>query len=302
MILVRLQGGLGNQMFQYAFGKMLAIKNGTELKVDLTLLQQKSDAGIMVVRNFDLDIFELNPIIANEDEITYFNGYPNASLLKRMFYKIEKTIKPRKLIIQYQHEFSETQLNITDNSCIVGRWQSEKYFRDVSKVIYNEFRIKKEYLLNTIFQKQIAESEVPVSVHVRREDVIEKNGQKIISPLVNGNLDVSYYKDAVRYIQSKFEQPKFFIFSENTQWCEENLDFIPNAVLIKPERSKKGMAEDLFMITQCKHHIISNSTFSWWGAWLSENQDKIVVAPKKWSYTTAEFEPPYIIPDTWVKI
>lgn len=302
MILCRLQGGLGNQMFQFAFGRMLALKNRTVLKIDTSLLQQNKGLVGAVVRDLDLDIFELEQQLATPHEISYFNGYPETALIRRLVYRIEKIIKPRNLIIQNNHDFNTKQLEIGDNSCIVGRWQSAKYFEAVSQDIKKNFSIKKQWLLNSPFQEQISKCSTAISLHVRREDVIIVNGEKKVSGLVNGNLPLQYYKNAVAYCLKKFENPSFFVFSENTEWCEKNLSFIDNALLIKPQRYKKGMAEDLFLITKCKHHIISNSTFSWWGAWLSENADKVVIAPHKWSFTSVEFEPPFILPDEWIKM
>ncbi|MGZ4042514.1 MAG: alpha-1,2-fucosyltransferase [Bacteroidia bacterium] len=303
MILVRVQGGLGNQMFQYAFGKMLSKKNHTVLKIDTSLLRENMNQKNVVVRNFDLDIFNVTKEFATDKEIVHFNGYPKGTLLQRTWFKIAKSVIPRNLLIQDKHIFNPAHLNAPDNTCIVGRWQSELYFKDALKDVLHDFEIKKEWLLNTVFKEQILKSKNPVSVHVRREDyVVDENNNVIRSGLVNGNLGIEYYKETVKYIQSKIEGPTFFVFSEDMEWCQANLGFIPNAIFVKTEKNKKGMAEDMYLIGLCKHHITSHSTFSWWGAYLSKHADKTVIAPKQWSNTSDEFTPPYIIPDNWITL
>jgi hypothetical protein len=303
MILTRVQGGLGNQLFQYAFGKMLALKNNTQLKIDTSLLTDNLKNENAVIRNFDLDIFETTINFASQSEISFYNGYPDGNILLRAFHKADKVFRKRNLLIQDKHLFNHEHLNATSNTCIVGRWQSEKYFEEKKEAIIADFKIKSSWLLNSTANETIANAAVPISIHVRREDYVkDKNGNVVRSGLVNGNLDVSYYLDAVNYFINLFPNAQFFVFSEDYNWCIQNLQFIPRAVFVKTEKNKKGMAEDLYLIGKCHHHITSHSTFSWWGAYLSSFDKKIIVAPKQWSFTTDDFTPPHIVPDSWVKI
>ncbi len=303
MILVRVQGGLGNQMFQYAFGKMLAKKNNTNLKIDTSLLIDAIQQKGAVIRNFDLDIFNITQEFATQKEITRFNGYPKGTLFERIYFKVSKLFSNANLLIQHQHTFNKQHLNVPNNTCIVGRWQSELYFKEAITEVVTDFEIKQSWLLNTEFTQHILANKNAVSVHVRREDyVVDENNNVVRSGLVNGNLGLDYYVEAIKYIQSKIETPTFFIFSEDMEWCQNNLQFITNAIYVKTEKTKKGMAEDLHLIGLCKHHITSHSTFSWWGAYLSKNNSKIVIAPKQWSNTSSEFAPPHIIPTNWITL
>lgn len=297
MIVVRLTGGLGNQMFQYAFGKMLAEKNNSKLKLDFTLLLERKPGEQFVYRDLDLDIFQFEPVFADPREIAFYNGYPSGSILQKAFFKISTIFRPRNLVIQQNHDFDYNHLNINDNSCIVGRWQSERYFLPIKEKILKDFKIKPEFLLNTEYESLIKNSENPVSVHVRRGDYISNEfyRNKI------GPLDESFYQKAYKKIISKVHNASFFIFSEDIEWCKKNLSYIKNAKFISPLKSKKGTATDMFLISLCRHHIISNSTFSWWGAYLSLHEDKVVIAPAKWA-KDKDFIPPYIHPSDWIII
>ena len=303
MILVRLQGGLGNQMFQYAFAKMLAVKNKTGVKIDLTLLENAKKDKFGIQRDFDLDIFSLTPDFASKTEAAYFNGYPDGNLLQKLIFKLSSVLNPRNLIVQSNHDFDEKQLSIVDNSCIVGRWQSEKYFFTINELVRKDFQLKEEFIPQTKVCEMIRNNPKAISLHVRRADYVLGESNKVVrNDLPYGNLEVDYYKKAIQRLLEQVDAPNFFIFSEDMDWAKKNLDFIPNKTFVESERSKIGMAHDLYLISQCKHHITSNSTFSWWGAYLSNSKDKIVIAPKQWSSTKEEYTPPYIIPENWIKV
>ncbi|MBL7901660.1 MAG: alpha-1,2-fucosyltransferase [Bacteroidia bacterium] len=298
MIVVRLMGGLGNQMFQYAFGKMLAIKNGTELKLDLSLLKGNSDIEHYVKRSFDLDIFDLKVEFATESEIAHFNGYTNASFLKKIYHKLNRVLKRRNLWIQNNHQFNRKHLKLSNNICIVGRWQSYKYFESVTNEIRRDFMVNSHFLTESIYTKLILTNNTKaVAVHVRRGDYVSN---PYYSRTI-GALNVDYYVKAYEYATKSIKGAIFYVFSEDIEWCQKHLDFIVNANFVLTDRSKKGMANDFNLITKCHNHIISNSTFSWWGAWLSENSKGMVIAPTRWAKESS-FVPPEIYPVHWIKI
>jgi len=155
MIVTRLQGGLGNQMFQYAFGKMLAKRNNTDLKIDTTFLEDEANSKNVIFRKYDLDIFKLIPNFATSAEIIHFNGNPSGNVLQRLLYSISKRISPRNLVIQHKHDFVKAHLELSDNTCIVGRWQSELYFKEIGEEISRDFERKESWLINSVFREQI---------------------------------------------------------------------------------------------------------------------------------------------------
>lgn len=297
MILVRLMGGLGNQMFQYAFGKMLAIKNSTDLQLDLSLLGKVNDGGKIIAREFDLDIFDIPFQFANQKEIESFNGYPDGSVLKRLWFKFSKLWSGKKLVLQENHHFLPNYLLLKDNTCVVGRWQSAIYFDAIESEIRKAFVVKNAFRLHSSYSERISNSASSIAIHVRRGDYVSNDFYKEHI----GALDENYYKQAYDWMCSRISEPRFFIFSQDLEWCKSQLGFVKDAVFVSNESSKKGVAEDLHLLMSCKHHIISNSTFSWWGAYLSSNTEKIVVAPKIWA-NHKDFVPEFILPDEWIQL
>lgn len=296
MILIRLMGGLGNQMFQYAFGRRMAIACNTELVLDQSLLLDRSQPHELVThRNFALDIFNLQPYRwASEEEVFLYNGAINASAVSKFCRIIKNKIAPKKLVIQKANEINVEYFFLKPSICFVGRWQSELYFKDAAKQIKNEFTIK--YQLNDEIKKyqDIINSCNAVCLHVRRADLITSTAySKSI-----GVLNWSYYENALTYIREKVINPVFFVFSDDIEWCTKNI-ILPEKTYFMNDLTAGIKAEGhLFLMQKCKHFIISNSTYAWWGAWLSDELDKQVVYPAKW-YSDITNSNPQMCPSTW---
>jgi hypothetical protein len=299
MIFVRLMGGLGNQMFQYAFGRALAIRYKTELVLDKQLLMDKSaDHAIVTHRDFDLDIFNnLSFRWASEKEIFEFNGDPKANWLKRLGRRIRTTLSPKKLVIQKNNEFSERYMEVEADTCFVGRWQSLKYFENAKDQVIKDFDLKKpdikgiDEILNSI------KSTTSVCLHVRRRDLVSS---PLYSKLI-GALSIDYYKTAVQLVLDKLQSPTFFVFSDDLDWCRLNLNLYPNTVFVEESLSGKKAEGHLYLMSECKHFIISNSTFAWWGAFLAANGNKIVVYPKNWNLESS-LENNTMCPKDWLAV
>jgi hypothetical protein len=302
VIIVRLQGGLGNQLFQYAFARSIALRKNIDLKIDISLLGEVSNsAENAIVRYYDLDFFKLKTPFANKKEIELFNGKLSPSIIQRVIYKINRILGNYPLVIQNGNIYNENQINgIGNNACIVGRWQSESFF------IENSAAIKKELNFNSFtpnkYSLNIAndfKNNISIGVHIRRGDYysLREYSEGI------GCLSESYYFEAINYLKNKFQSSdlKFYFISDDIDWCKKIFISISNSVFVEQEKTKKGYISDLWLLKQCKHVIISNSTFAWWGAYLSENNEGLIVAPLKWA-RTKEFTPESIIPDRWIKL
>ncbi len=293
MILVRLTGGIGNQMFQYAFGRNLAIKNNTILKLDLTLLEPNHDISKNIVnRNYSLNIFNINEFFPKKKEIEYFNGKQYSNKFFKFYNKIRQFYRRKNLIIQKNYGFNPNLLNLKDNKCLVGSWQSYKYFNENANIIKQEFTFN--HMLHDSWSSTVKDifNNNSICLHIRRGDYISHPDFK----KTLGFIGKKYYLNSVKLIKHKIDNPVLFIFSEDISWCENNLNFDIPFKIVKNNFKDEEAHEHLRLMSLCKNFIISNSTFAWWAAWLSSNNDKIVIAPKKWSkdktYDTSELCPP----------
>jgi hypothetical protein len=251
MIIVRILGGLGNQMFQYAYAKTLE-NRGLKVKLDLSSFKNYKLHGGYQLDKYHIDI----------------QSAKSATLL---FYKLNpfKAIKEKSLL------FSEALISLKGSKYVKGYFQTEKYFEEIRNTLLTEFVVNQKISFETKrIAKLINASKNSCSLHIRRGDYI--SDKKANS--VHGTCDLDYYKKAIDCIHSSYLKVPFFVFSDDISWTKENLS-IENAVYVDV---KSIPHEDLYLMSLCTHNITANSSFSWWGAWLNQNQNKTVIAPKKW--------------------
>lgn len=294
MIVVKLMGGLGNQMFQYAAGLSLAQTNKTELLIDESFLIAETQ-NLYTKRNLELQCFNIDIKIANEKDIKRFNITRSNKYirgLQRNFPFLFSNLYAAESGMTFQKEF----FNFPKNTYLDGFWQSEKYFKNIESVLEKKF-IPKEKLNteNSDWLNKITNSE-SVSLHIRRGDyVINKNSQEH-----HGNLNDSYYINALNIIKSKNSNIEVFVFSDDLNWCRENFNLEDKTHFIDTNQ-KENFHFDMHLMSHCKHNIIANSSFSWWGAWLNKNPEKIVIAPKNW-FTDKSINTFDLIPAKWIRI
>jgi glycosyl transferase family 11 len=288
MIVVKLKGGLGNQMFQYAVGRHLAEIHNTELKMDISAYDY--DGPI----EYALEPFNIQESFASQNEIKKLTEAKQNSFANRLynlFHSHQK--KPDSFIRWNKIGYNPNILKLPDGVYIEGYWQSEKYFLDINQIIKDEFTLKKT---QTGKNKEIAEhimSSESVSLHVRRGDYVD-------SQSVGSNQDpcgLNYYYSCIDNIVQKVSSPVFFVFSDDIQWCRDCLKISHPAVYVDHNGFDKGY-QDMRLMSLCKHNIIANSSFSWWAAWLNQNKNKLVFAPKKWF--TNKKNSNDIIPAGWI--
>lgn len=287
MIVVRLKGGMGNQMFQYALGKSLACKHNTKLGLDISLL--KKDEQKHTYRKYSLDIFNLPSDIMIADFANNFT--------ERFFDRIFKNKKKLNLISEHHfYHFDNKIFQLPDNSCFDGYWQCFKYFDPYADVIKKDFSFKKNLTVESeMIAKQI-QSSLAVSIHIRRGDYITNAETRNY----HGGCDMDYYTNAIQLIRKKNQDVSFFVFSDDPDWVREN--FNPNVKFHIVSKTEMINATDEFhLMTLCKHAIIANSSFSWWGAWLINNPEKIIIAPKKW-IQDATINTDDLFPASWIRI
>ncbi|NCP72632.1 MAG: alpha-1,2-fucosyltransferase [Shewanella sp. CG18_big_fil_WC_8_21_14_2_50_42_11] len=263
MIITKITGGLGNQLFQYAVGKAVSHHHNVPLKLDITAYETYKPHN-----GYRLDQFAINAEIANTQEIAKLKGANH--LLAKVLRKAGQLNKQR-YYSEKERTIYDAQVFAREECYLDGYWQNEQYFLKIRDIFLQD--ITPKFSLSNqaqAYQRQIMASH-SVSLHVRRGDYL--NHPEI------GVLDISYYQQAHAYMVSKVEDPVFYIFSNNLAWCKQNFKFIENAVYIEGTQTE---IDDLMLMSQCQHNIIANSSFSWWGAWLNDNSNKIVIAPKRW--------------------
>lgn len=281
MIISKILGGLGNQMFQYAIAKSIANKNKDVFKLDISGFDTYK-----LHNGYRLNCFNIDETIATKDDVISLKGNEN------LFFKLLKKLKVHKVKTYYK----EKEITVFDDYVfkyediyLDGYWQNELYFNNVRDDLLKEFTIKKELSQKMTLLLQKIKASESVSVHVRRGDYLNH-------PDV-GVLDVQYYKSAVKYIKGKTKSPVFFIFSNDLDWCKKNFSFIEDCVFVEHGTSD---IEDITLMSNCCHNIIANSSFSWWGAWLNNNNNNIIIAPEKWMAINPKNYK--WIPVRWVKL
>jgi hypothetical protein len=275
-------------MFQYALGRNLSLLHNAPFKIDSSYLRAANQSG----RGFLLDNFKT---VLDEATPAEINKY--RSKFQKILDRIRPESKKKKIsdISQSAKIFYKNILNRSDGY-FDGHWNSEKYFEDNQETIRKDFQLKKPLGQEALkMDEMISSQKNSVGLHIRRGDYVTI--QKVASTL--GVLPLSYYNEAVGLILNKFSNATFFIFSDDIGWTKEN--FPKNYPLTFVSRPEITECEEMILMSKCKHNIIANSTFSWWGAWLNSNPNKIVIAPKKW-HRKEKLNSSDIIPNKWIQI
>lgn len=290
MIVTELNGGLGNQMFQYAAARRLAHLHETQLKLDVFQFPTYK------LRVYELGHFNVNMNFVDYDDI---GAFKENCCIKKFFLKLKNLFRSDKILEvkeKYFH-FDESILYLSDNVYLRGYWQSEKCFKDIESIIRSDFSLR-EKLTNASEEiaNLIRRSKVSVAIHIRRGDYVSNS----TTNSMHGTCSLSYYQECVKELAEKFSDLQLFIFSDDPVWVQENLHYKYPTVFVSHNGSERAY-EDMHLMSLCDHNIIANSSFSWWGAWLNNNPDKIVFAPKKW-FRKDEINTKDLIPDNWIRV
>jgi len=293
MKLVAATGGLGNQMFDYAF--MVRLSKEYEARLFHPYGAQSGRYGHA---GFQLDeIFELR-----SDDHKRGLGQLLFGIYWHVIRIFPKTLRPRMLRLVGMNEvkvaenfvfYPEVFQSPHKNELFMGTWQSQHYFEGAEAELREAFTFK-DVLVNERTRQIKTEIENcnSISLHVRRDDYLSSTYVQGFG----GICTLSYYKKAIEYLKERIESPKLFIFSDDIAWCRENLD-VSDATFVDWNHGAESW-QDMYLMSCCRHNIIANSSFSWWGAWLNANPNKIVVAPCRWWNGLKDD----VVPETWVKM
>ena len=288
-------GGLGNQMFQYAVARRLAHVNKAQMKLDLSWF-----ANVPLEethRQYELHVFNTVQTVASPREIKAlrgrdFGGWPK--LVKRLL----KTagVSNRTHLKENGCRFVPELLDLHGDFYLDGYWQNAGYFDDIEDIIRGDLTFRSAPdSLNDEIGKFIGSCEA-VSLHVRRGDYVENKATE----RHHGICSLDYYAAAIAKVTAQVHNPHFFVFSDDPDWAKGNLDIAGPATYLEHNTPEKG-CEDLRLISLCKHHIIANSSFSWWGAWLNKNRDGLVCAPAQW-VNDPEMNANNPVSDSWIRL
>ena len=299
MVITKISYGLANQMFQYAAGRALAARNNQPFKLDLSFFDNtpKKD-GRPSHEFYQLNIFK-GPInyqpLDNDYLERLINKYKH-NITYRVLNRFSKQMLPKPLFTYcWEKDFLKFDPVIKKSSGKIiylnGYFQNEYYFEDAEALIKNDFTFREDLIgaVNINLGIQMRQ-ENSISIHIRRGDYV---GKRFIPSL-------DYYKSAIELITQTVSNPVFYIFSDDSEWAAKHVK-APGQVHYVVHNTQENSYKDMYLMSKCMHNIIANSSFSWWGAWLNDNKNKVVISPKQWlpedNVASAD-----IIPSNWLQV
>lgn len=288
MIAFLAQGGLGNQLFQYAAARSLAAKLGTELVLDPYWFSHPI-AG-ETPRPPELDKYPVKLRLATTDEQQRWKW------LRGRVGRYLPMFSSTRLIREQGFGYNESVAQARPNSYMLGYWQSEKYFAEIRDALLLEFTPLAQPSPKDKLLLDAMETGEAVCLHVRRGDYVSSSS----ASAMHGVCSLDYYEKAIKHVTERVKSPNFFIFSDDPEWTRTNLGTGGHPAHYVNHNAAADAFQDLRLMSHCKHHIIANSSFSWWGAWLCTHPDQIVVAPRQWFQ--AGRPTPDLIPANWVRL
>lgn len=288
MIISELNGGLGNQLFQFAIARNLSLKLNIPFKLDISIYNSNTN-----LRQYNLSVFSFKNTLADHTDISFFS--PNkAKGIARIIQTLKKTYYRPVVIEEQNFKFNEDVLGYTNNNIYLkGYWQSEKYFSDIRSTLLDDLKITMPLRKSNEVLLDKMQSKKSVALHIRRGDYV--SNEKVAN--YHGTCSLDYYYNAINYIAQSNEEIVIYVFSDDIAWVKANLKTKHTIYCVENNLNY----EDLRLMSSCNHNIIANSSFSWWGAWLNQSSDKVVIAPKNWFINTA-INTIDLLPETWIKL
>ena len=289
MIVIQICGGLGNQMFQVALGRKLACVNQAPLKLDLTPLRTDP------LRSYACSPFRLDAEFASDRDLNTF-AIPLARRMGRIGTVFSTFFPGKNVVREKAFPFDPEILKVKSPAYLIGYWQTERYFADIADTIRADFQLVEPFTADRHDLLNQIQASTAVSVHVRRGDYVTNPSAAV----VHGTCSPHWYAQAMTRMAERVANPKFFVFSDDADWARDNLPNPDGTVFVRQQADGRDH-QDMHLMANCRHHIIANSSFSWWGAWLNPRQDKQVIAPAKWFNQSAN-DTCDLIPEGWEQL
>jgi hypothetical protein len=293
MIIIKMQGGLGNQMFQYAFAQILAQKNNTNVVLDGSFFERVEKNPGFTPRTFELANFNNSYIWGSSSDFVFFH---KISIINK--FKKKTGLNYPKIYEELLFGFQADALSIKSPVYLKGYFQSYKYligYEDFVRQLFS-FPIDglddfNNELLSTI------KSLDTIAIHIRRGDYVNDT----VTAAHHGRCSLDYYQEAIKLLVSKNEEFTFVFFSDDSDWVKRQFKDLAYSKIFVEHNKNEDSWKDMCLMSFCNHNIIANSSFSWWAAWLNQHSDKIVIAPKKW-FVDAEINTNDLIPSEWIRL
>ncbi|MDT3412770.1 alpha-1,2-fucosyltransferase [Kosakonia cowanii] len=299
MMIVRLSGGLGNQLFQFAAAKALEIKFGGNVIIDDSYYDNQP--GKDTFRK--LEIFQFNVKYARKSNSKEKKNTRNKVLALKLFARIPGVNSPSVLrkITRLIHVYNEDSFiyheKARENDYVIGYFQNYSFLKESIDSIHQQFTLAPEVdaEMRSLSSYQVINQHVnTIAVHIRRGDYVTNANASAF----HGLCDVEYYKKSIELITARTTDPKFVFFSDDINWVKETFSWVPDAYFVENAGSTSS-AVDMYLMSLCKHNIIANSTYSWWGAVLNTNPEKIVICPERWTLNDSIGQ---LYVDGWIKL
>jgi hypothetical protein len=272
MICVRLAGGLGNQLFQYAAGRALSIRLCTDLVFDTSTLARKSKR--VTQRDLELQRFNYSGRLATSSEMRFLPW-------SHRFIRASALLTPWRTYVEKNDTYDSCFHFLKDNTYLVGYWQSFKYFSSISSILIKDLELASPLSLESTNILRSIQTSESVSLHIRRGDYVTLAS----ASRHHGALPLSYYLKSLEILNQRIKSPKYFIFSDDPSWCRYSFSLPDDSVFVDINAGSDAW-QDLILMSYCKHNVIANSSFSWWSAWLGDQRavssNRLVFAPENW--------------------
>lgn len=290
MIVSNILGGLGNQMFQFAAGRALALDRDDELRLDT-----KGFNGYRLHQGFQLEQAFVGAFqVATESDMQAVLGWQRARWVRRLVARPTMApLRKHSFIIEPHFQYWQGIHDAPPRCYLKGYWQSERYFRKHAEKLRADFRFRSALAGQGAVLADKIRGCNAVSLHVRRGDYVSDHA----TAATHGLCPLDYYQAAARHVLSRVNNPIFFVFSDDMQWVRRHLTLPAPMEYIDHNQQAY---DEMHLMSLCKHHVIANSSFSWWGAWLNPNPDRIVVAPSQWFAVARNTQD--LLPAAWVTL
>lgn len=292
MICIQLNGGLGNQLFQYATGRALALRNNCELLLDTSLLSRNTTH--VTPRDLELHHFQVNGRVTTSLESA-------GLILSRSMPVLSSLCSPWRVYVEKGKGYNANLLSLPDQTYLLGYWQSFLYFTGIANAVSAELQIAKP--LSATSQAIAVEIDATnsVAIHVRRGDYVSL----AMAARFHGTLQLPYYLAALARVREQVCDARYYVFSDDVDWCRKHLPISACNTLFVNHNTGNNAWQDLELMSRCRHHVIANSSFSWWGAWLADQRrpsvGRVVIAPNRWFAAVPDLDLSDRLPPHWIR-